>query len=913
MFSHGFGLRTGFMLFASRQKMWTMIVLLLLTVIPLGSAFGAEKEANRIVSVSVQEVSQEPVVKIQTREPVGFRYTVYDSQDPKRIIVDFRDMSLGEVPESISVESGPVTEIRTSTFDLTSGNLSRIEILLSETAGYDVSLDGKTLQVALTSSGDEGETAASSQESRDENSLAGEPDRPESSQKPLATLASKSSRSSSDSDDPDKETSHPTGEEKSASRVEKLDIDDSLARIGTNGTIEKYRHFTLTGPSRLVVDVYGVAPEFEGRSFSASNGFKRIRVGVYEDKTRFVFDSSEVQLPGFVIDSKNSALLVDWSKTGQASEKQKQQEAPDAPVAVSDVSFSVEDGKSVLSVKLSSDEGTVVEPVQEDDLVRFGVKNATISRNLRRIIDASSFPSAVRIVTPYTVQVKDGQHVMFAAELKGPVDHELKQDNGELRFIVDNGPFAEEPFDKEEQREVEVPEKEEEPAPAAREAVVEAPSEEAEIEEGDEAERLEKQPTAFAARDITPGEGEYTGEKISLVFDDADIQNILQLIADVSDLNIIATEEVQGSLSIRLIDVPWDQALDIILDIKELGMVKEGNVVRILPKSKIREMERSELEAAQTREDLEPVVTEVITVNYTDLGSITGPAQNILSERGKITEDARNKQLIVTDVPSRVKEVKRLVAILDTPEKQVVIEARIVEANSNFSRDLGVSWGLSYDAEGSNGSGDPDQFNLGLGGSFVIPPPSQGATGSAGLSTGITFGRVGIDSTTLDLRISALESSGYGKVISTPRVTTLNGKQASISQGTMIPYQSVSDQGTQTEFIDAELSLDVTPVINPDGSVILEIDAANSSVGSIVPTGSGSAPSVDTKEATTQVLVQNGETTVIGGIFVEDEDFAETGVPLLRSIPILGHLFKSTTKSTIRNELLIFITPRIVE
>lgn len=909
MSSHGVGLRKGFMLFAGRQKMWAMTVLLLLSVVPFSSALGAEEEANRIVSVSVQDVAQEPVVKIQTREPVGFRYTVYDSQDPKRIIVDFRDMSLGDVPESISVESEPVTEIRTSTFDLTSGNLSRIEILLSETAGYDVSLDGKTLQVALTPSGEEGGAAASSQESRNANSLAQEPDQSESTQKPLATLATRPSGNSSDSDDPDKETS----QEGSASRVEKLDVDDSLAKIGTNGAIGKYRHFTLTGPSRLVVDVYGVAPEFEGRSFNASNGFKRIRVGVYEDKTRFVFDSSEAQLPGFIIDSKNSDLLVDWSTTGQAVANQKQQEAADAPVAVSDVSFSVEEGKSVLSVKLSSDEGTVVEPVQEDDLVRFGVENATISRNLRRIIDASSFPSAVRIVTPYTVQVKDGQHVMFAAELKGPVDHELKQDNGELRFIVDNGPFAEEPFDKEEQREVEVPEKEEEPARAAREAVVEASPEEAEIEEGGAAERLERPRTGFAARDITPGEGEYTGQEISLVFDDADIQNILQLIADVSDLNIIATEEVQGSLSIRLIDVPWDQALDIILDIKELGMVKQGNVVRILPKSKIREMERSELEAAQTKEDLEPVVTEVITVNYTDLGSITGPAQNILSERGKITEDARNKQLIVTDVPSRVKEVKRLVSILDTPEKQVVIEARIVEANSNFSRDLGVSWGLSYDAEGSNGSGDPDQFNLGLGGSFVIQPPSQGGIGSAGLSTGITFGRVGIDSTTLDLRISALESSGYGKVISTPRVTTLNGKEASISQGTMIPYQSVSDQGTQTEFIDAELSLDVTPVINPDGSVILEIDAANSSVGSIVPTGSGSAPSVDTKEATTQVLVQNGETTVIGGIFVEDEDFAETGVPLLRSIPVLGHLFKSTTKSTIRNELLIFITPRIVE
>ncbi|MFO7982650.1 MAG: type IV pilus secretin PilQ [Desulfuromonadales bacterium] len=898
------------MLFASRLKMRAMTVLLLLSIVPFGSALGAEGEVNRIVSVSVQEDAREPVVEIGTQDPVGFRYTVYDSEDPKRIIVDFRDMSLSEVPEVIQVGSGPIDEIRTSTFDLTSGNLSRVEILLSQTAGYDVTLDGKTLKVALT----------------------GEDDSQESVQKPLAESAPADSQKRNEADSPENEAGNPTGEEKNpASRVEDLDIRDSLARISTNGVIEEYRHFTLTGPSRLVVDVYGVSPEFEERSFSADRGFKQVRVGAYDDKTRFVFDSSEVQLPDFVIDTKNSDLLVDWSKTEQAPadlERQdvaaeKQQESPDAPVAVNDVSFSVEDGKSVLSVELSSERGRIVEPVQEDGLVRFGVENATISRNLRRNIDASAFPSAVRIVTPYTVQIKDGQHVMFAVDLKGPVDHELKRTDGELRFVVDNGPFAEEPFDKEERREVALPAREEEPAPAARDTVSEAPAEDAEpaeetpaarpTDEEELAAELEEPEVGFAAKDMTPGEGEYTGQEISLVFDNADIQNILQLIADVSDLNIIATEEVQGNLSIRLIDVPWDQALDIILDIKELGMVKKGNVVRILPKSKIREMERSELEAAQTRQELEPVVTEVITVNYTDLGSITGPAQNILSERGKITEDARNKQLIVTDVPSRVTEVKRLVAILDTPEKQVVIEARIVEASSSFSRDLGVSWGLSYDAEGSNGSGDPDQANLGLGGSFVITPPTQGTVGSSGLSTGITFGRVGIDSTTLDLRISALESSGYGKVISTPRVTTLNGQQASISQGTMIPYQSVGDAGTETEFIDAELSLDVTPVINPDGSVILQIDAANSSVGSIVPTGSGSAPSVDTKEATTQVLVQNGETTVIGGIFVEDEDFAETGVPLLRSIPILGHLFKSTTKSTIRNELLIFITPRIVE
>jgi type IV pilus assembly protein PilQ len=282
----------------------------------------------------------------------------------------------------------------------------------------------------------------------------------------------------------------------------------------------------------------------------------------------------------------------------------------------------------------------------------------------------------------------------------------------------------------------------------------------------------------------------------------------------------------------------------------------------------------------------------------------------LLSPRGKITEDNRNKQLIITDVPSVIQEARRLVAILDTPERQVIIEARIVEASSTFGRDLGVKWGISRIDPG----GDPSRLNVGLGGSFLIAPPTVGnVLGGAGMGAGITFGQVGIDSTVLDLRISALESSGHGKVISTPRVATLNGGQATISQGTKIPYQSSGSDGLpKTEFVDANLQLTVTPVINPDNSIILDINATNSSLGSTVSTGGGSAPAIDTKEAKTKLLVRDGETTVIGGVFVETDNYSTAGVPLLMRIPILGHLFKSTNVSTTRSELLIFITPRIV-
>jgi len=399
------------------------------------------------------------------------------------------------------------------------------------------------------------------------------------------------------------------------------------------------------------------------------------------------------------------------------------------------------------------------------------------------------------------------------------------------------------------------------------------------------------------------------GEEITLEFADADIRQILQLIAEVSQLNIIASDDVKGNITMRLHDVPWDQALELILETKDLGMVRKGNVVQVLPRARIRSMEESKLKARRTKEQLEDLATEVIMVSHADLANVAEPAAELLTERGKITEDARNKQIIVTDVPAAIEDVRQLVSILDTPERQVLIEARIVEASSNFARDLGVNWGYSY-----NQSKEFPQLNdarLGLGGSFVLSPTDV-ATGTSGLGSAFTFGRLGIDKSVLNLRISALETSGHGKVVSTPRVATLNGEAALISQGTKIPYQSTSDKGTETKFENAELRLEVTPVINPDDSVILEIAASNSSVGATVPTGVGDALAIDEKKAETKVLVRDGETTVIGGIFVEDERFSESGVPFLMHLPIVGNLAKSTTKSSERRELLIFISPTII-
>jgi type IV pilus assembly protein PilQ len=895
---------------------WGLLILLLCCPVQT-LAEPVARSGNRLLAVSAEESGGVPTVLIRTQEPVGYRYTVYDSTDPLRVVIDFPNMDVTAVAASTKVDLSPLQEVRVSSFDLTSGRLGRVELLLGEKVGYNVALAGNEFRVTFgpvagappvtpapvaaeaTAPGTAAESAAAP---------------PQAAAPPPEAAAAAAAATEAPA------VSEPV---KPASKVVAVEMRPNRADIVTDGRVEQYQYFVLKAPPRLVVDISGVKPAFKEKAFKAGQGLSQVRVGAYPDKTRFVFDAAGSALPRHSVGKREGSVVVSWGDAAGKVEEaagEKAAAAPAAPAAavpvpaapakaakagkagkargpleIEAIDLLTENGQTVLQISLSGP-GEITEAKAQGNVVRFGVRNATISRALRRTLDASAFPSAVRLVTPYTVKNNGGQDVRFAVELKGPAPYRLVRDGNVVRLLVENGPYAEAKPAALTQIEKPLP-----AGAALPSATGEAPP------------AAEMTPAAGTAL-IGPGAAEppkYTGQKITLVFDDADIRKILQLIAEVSELNIIAGDEVKGTISLRLVDVPWDQALDLIMDIKGLGMLREGNVVRVLPKAQLREAEEAKLTAARNKEKLDNLVTEAITVSYTNLSNVSIPAKEMLTERGKITEDARNKMLIVHDVPSVVAEIKALVALLDTPEKQVMIEARIVEANSSFSRDLGVRWGLSYDND-AGGPWDPSTGSIGGGGAFLLSPPAAGGVGPAGLGSSITFGRVGIDSVTLNLRLSALETSGTGKVISTPRVTTLNGGQAVISQGTKIPYQSVSDKGTETKFENAELKLDVKPVINPDNSIILDIKASNSSVGEVVPSGEGEAVSIEEKKAETKVLVRDGETTVIGGIFVDDERQSVTGIPLLRSIPVLGHLFKSTSVSNQRRELLIFITPRIV-
>jgi type IV pilus assembly protein PilQ len=878
--------------------------LILAVMMPLSAGLCfAENETNKMVSLQMEEANSGAALRIVTDKPIGYRYTVYDSIDPVRVVIDFPGMDIDSVSNLSEVDLAPVQNVDVSSYDLTSGRLGRVEVVLSSAADYDVKIEGNEFVLSLTAKGAAADTSTT----------VGDVPKPAVEVVDTAPAVVADVPAAPVSAAPEMDDSTP------ATAVTDVTVGVKNMTLQADGHVGVYKFFSLGGPARLVVDVYGVKPQFKSRSFTLDDGFSKARVGVYKDKLRFVFDAP-AKLPEYSVTSTGNDVVVTWGAMAPSVEKPLNSQVSSVktggPVTVEAVDFTVEDGFSVLRIKLNG-QPEVIDPSQKGDVVGFGIHNATISRSLRRAIDASAFPSAIRLVTPYLVQVGSMQDVRFAVELKGPTTFTLDRDDNALVLKVDNVSFAEPQPASPEQIAVQVPEAapaapidtatENMPVESIDPVVAAAPEIATAMETASEASMASANAAVLPINQ--PMGQQYSGQRISLVFDNADVRNILQLIAEVSELNILAGDGVDGTITLRLIDVPWDQALDLILETKDLGMVRQGNVARILPREAIRTMEESKYTAARTKEKLEDVVTEVIKVSYTDLKNITGPVKALLTERGSVTEDSRNKQLIISDIPKTVEAARELTKILDTPERQVLIEARIVEVNTTANLDLGVQWDI-YHSQNPAGS-ENMSGSVSLGGSFVIPPFVQNQP--AGLGSSFTWGQVGVDTTILDMRLSAVESSGNGRVVSNPRILTLNGESAKISQGTMIPYQTVSNNEIRTELVEAALSLEVTPVINPDNTVILAVKTSNSTPGTTVATGAGSAPQIDKKEAETKMLVKDGETMVIGGIYIEKEDFSENGVPFLMDIPLIGNLFKSTKSNKNRTELMIFITPRIVE
>jgi len=412
---------------------------------------------------------------------------------------------------------------------------------------------------------------------------------------------------------------------------------------------------------------------------------------------------------------------------------------------------------------------------------------------------------------------------------------------------------------------------------------------------------------------------EYSGRRISLDFKDIEMADVLRLIAEVSDLNVIAGDEVSGRVTIRLVDVPWDQALDVILLTKGLGFMRVGNVLRIAPAEVLSQEEEMRLQERRALEQLQDLVVKLQPVNYADAKKVRSTVQRLLTSRGTVDVDERTNTLIIKDIPSVIDEATALVKAIDTQTPQVLIESKIVEASLDFSREFGVVWGLG--AQPLN-----DAFDSGSGLSDSVGAPdfrlhdSEGGGNNASFMNPLTanptalFNIAGFlldEKLNLELQLQAAEVNGDGKVISSPRVVTLNNNKASIEQGVSIPFQTFENGDAQLEFVDAVLKLDVTPHITADKSIIMEVKVSRNAPDDSVFTLTGS-PAIAKNQVDTETLVKDGQTLVLGGIYVVDKSQRQSRVPYLHSIPLIGSLFRNDEISDQRKELLIFVTPRIV-
>ncbi|WP_199758512.1 type IV pilus secretin PilQ [Aquabacterium soli] len=446
---------------------------------------------------------------------------------------------------------------------------------------------------------------------------------------------------------------------------------------------------------------------------------------------------------------------------------------------------------------------------------------------------------------------------------------------------------------------------------------------------------------------LTRGPG-YSGEKLSLNFQNIEVRALLQVIADFTNFNVVTSDTVSGTVTLRLKDVPWDQALDIIMQAKGLGVRKNGNVLWIAPKDEINAKEKMDLEAKVEVAKLEPLRTQAFQLNYvkaediakgltgqsTSGGGSGSTSTKMLSQRGSVLFETRTNQLFVSDIPSKLEEIQQLITKVDIPVRQVLIEARIVEADDKFGRTLGVRLG-AVDMRGFQGGtpgyGVGGDNRIAIGGNYqAVGQQTLQVTGATGATTYPNSNFVNLPANAIDsvnpttfavslfsaganrflnLELSALEADGRGRIVSSPRVITADQVKALIEQGTELPYLVSSSSGaTSIAFRKANLKLEVTPQITPEGGIILDVDVNKDSVGLLTTAGYA----IDTKHVQTQVLVENGGTVVIGGIFVQTDRKDENKVPLLGDLPVVGHLFKNTTLTSNKSELLIFLTPKVV-
>jgi len=678
-----------------------------------------------------------------------------------------------------------------------------------------------------------------------------------------------------------------TSSQQAGSEVVRIELAEPLAAL-PNG-------FTVQAPPRVALDLPGIGNGLGRSTVDINQGnLRSVSVAQAGDRTRLVFNLKQAanyraELQGKVLvvvleGGGATATAGATSPTGEPTHFAASQNREQLPLK--DIDFRRgPDGAGRVVVGLANTQvGVDIRQQGQSLVVEF--LRTSLPDALRRRLDVTDFGTPVQTVSASQV----GDRVRLVVDPRGSWEHSAYQTDNQ--FVL-------------------------------------------------EVRQLKVDPNK-----LTQGPG-YAGEKLSLNFQNIEVRALLQVIADFTNFNVVTSDTVTGSVTLRLKDVPWDQALDIILQSKGLGVRKSGNVLWIAPKDELAAKEKLDLESRKQIADLEPVRLQSFQLNYTKADDVAkgltgqgtgaqqgGVATRILSARGSVISEPRTNQLFVTDIPSKLEEIQSLISKIDVPVRQVMIEARIVEADDKFGRALGVKLGAldlntanpGYGVGGGNGRVSlPTGNYLGVGeqtgqavvtgGSYIpntqfvsLPANTSAMGGATAASFALSLFSASAQKF-LNLELSALEADGKGKIISSPRVITADQIKALIEQGEELPYQVATSSGaTSIQFRKANLKLEVTPQITPEGNVILDVDVNKDSVGR--NTSAGFA--IDTKHVKTQVLVENGGTVVIGGIFTQLERDEVNKVPLLGDVPVLGYLFKNTQRTSNKTELLVFLTPKII-
>jgi type IV pilus assembly protein PilQ len=716
---------------------------------------------------------------------------------------------------------------------------------------------------------------------------------------------------------------------------------NTTIQASVDGAIENYNSFKLNDPFRIVVDVWGVAQGTAASEIPVGTPqVKVVKISTVDRKLRMVVETPGDRPMPFIVTAVNGTLVL--SVGGGAEEKVtsverlqngktlasngkngKNGQAQTGAPAV--LGIDLEDFPETSIVVLTTAGNPSYQVTKSAGLVTLTFPNASADKGLLRTMDARKFEIPVKMITPSRLKKGIAVAVGFAPGSA----YTVEKKNGTVVVAFSKGA----------------------PSPGGdlvARAVPGSPPPVAKADEETEPMDAKAEPASLQGSQswgFLTGSSDlgrkYRGQRISMDFKDADLTNVFRIIAEVSNLNIITADDVKGKVSLRLVNVPWDQALDIVLRSKSLGAAQEGNVLRIAPLSSLRKEEQDRFDAQkqvdQSRQEAmnraaevratQEAVFDTVPVSYSKASELLAKIKPLTSKFGRLDSDDRTNVLIIRDLPQNIAEVKALVATLDTATPQVLIEARIVEVETTFARELGIQWGGAYrdgsstkfgmtGAQGVTGASNPGApIDAATTNPFTAstPPPSYAVNlpAAIGLGTGggIAFGILK-DNLRLDLALSALESSGNAKIVSSPKVVTVDNKEATIEQGTQIPYSTVSASGTNTQFVDATLRLKVTPHITPDGRVSMKVEAQNDSPGEATPTGQ---LAINKKKATTEVLIQDGDTAVIGGIMQVARQESQAGLPWLSKIPVLGYLFRKDTNTARNRELLIFITPKVLK